>query len=47
MELGVLGLLGILCTSAGALTGVITGFDIPSDFEEPITIGVNEWKIVN
>ena len=38
--------IGVLGTPVGALGGLLDGSSIPTDFEEPITIGANEWKII-
>ena len=38
--------IGILGTPVAALGGLLEGYNIPTDFEEPITIGANEWKII-
>ena len=32
-------------TPLGALGGAIDGYSIPRDFEEPVTIGKNEWSM--
>ena len=44
------GVMGALYGVAGGISGLVvglsTGFSTPIDFEEPITIGENEWKII-
>ena len=38
-------LIGTFMTPLGALGGAIDGYSIPRDFEEPVTIGKNEWSM--